>query len=63
MKTNKSASKRFRKTANGYKFRHAFRNHMMSNKTSKQKRLLRTDNQVAFEDQDSISRMLPYKRL
>ena len=39
LKTNRSAAKRFKKTASGnYKHRSAFRNHILTKKSSKRKK-------------------------
>lgn len=58
MKSNRGAAKRFKKTANGYKFRRANRNHILTKKTTKRKRHLRANTQVAKCDMLSVSRML-----
>ena len=41
LKTNRGAAKRFRRTANGYKHRRAYKNHILTKKASKRKRQLR----------------------
>lgn len=44
LKTHRGAAKRFKKNANGrIKIRRAYRNHILTKKTTKQKRHLRTD--------------------
>lgn len=61
LKTNKGAAKRFRRTATGYKHRHANRNHILTKKASKRKRQLRGLGHVAACDVGLIDRMLPKK--
>jgi large subunit ribosomal protein L35 len=61
MKTNKGAAKRFKKTAGGYKFRRANRNHILTKKAQKRKRHLRTTQLIAGCDRLSIDRMLKVK--
>ena len=41
LKTNRGAAKRFRRTANGYKHRRAYKNHILTKKGPKRKRQLR----------------------
>ncbi|EEX32177.1 LSU ribosomal protein L35p [Vibrio coralliilyticus ATCC BAA-450] len=41
MKTNKGAAKRFKKTAGGIKFKHATKRHILTKRTTKNKRQLR----------------------
>lgn len=61
MKTNRAASKRFRKTASGqYKSGHANRSHILTKKSTKRKRNLRQTHLVRAEDAGRIHRMLPY---
>lgn len=62
IKTNKGALKRFRKTANGFKRRAAFRNHILTKKDTKRKRHLRGMVQVAEADVKLVRRMLPQHR-
>ncbi len=61
MKTKSGAAKRFRRTANGFKHRQAFRNHILTKKTNKQKRQLRGLEDVAKADVKAVMRMLPGK--
>ena len=61
LKTNRGAAKRFRKTANGYKHRKAFRNHILTKKAQKRKRQLRGLEDVAAADVPALRRMLPKK--
>ena len=57
MKTNRGAMKRFRKTAGGYKFRKAFRNHTLTKKSQKMKRHARRPGLVGPSDEHAIARM------
>ena len=59
VKTNRSAAKRFRKTASG-KFRRqrAFRSHILTKKSPKRKRRLRKGTLVAKADEKRVRRML-----
>ena len=61
IKTNRGAAKRFKKTAKGYKFRRAFRNHILTKKTTKQKRHLRAATMVSAQDVEMVQRMLGEK--
>ena len=61
MKTKSGAAKRFKRTANGFKHRQAFRNHILTKKTNKQKRQLRGLADVAKADVKAVKRMLPGK--
>ncbi|HID81304.1 MAG TPA: 50S ribosomal protein L35 [Chromatiales bacterium] len=61
MKTNRGAAKRFRRTkSGGFKRSQSFRSHILTKKSTKRKRQLRTPCQVASCDTASISKMLPY---
>ena len=61
LKTNKAASKRFRKTGKGkIKRAHAFRRHILTSKTTKRKRKLRARAHVAECDMRELQRLLPY---
>lgn len=59
IKTNRGAAKRFKKTANGFKHKQSFRNHILTKKSTKRKRHLRPTLQVADADKALIRRMLP----
>jgi large subunit ribosomal protein L35 len=61
MKTNRGAAKRFRRTATGYKYKQAYKNHILTKKAPKRKRQLRGLNQVSPSDVDRLDRMLPTK--
>ena len=58
MKTNKGAVKRFKKTAGGYKFRRANRNHILTKVTQKRKRHARANQLLKACDALSVARML-----
>ncbi|MBI5115506.1 50S ribosomal protein L35 [Candidatus Poribacteria bacterium] len=60
MKSNRSAAKRFRRTAGG-KFKHAQagKGHLLTKKTSGRKRRLRRSSVVSKSDQKRIELMLP----
>ena len=50
MKSVKSATKRFKKTANGFKHKQSHRSHILPKKSTKRKRHLRGCLQVAAAD-------------
>jgi large subunit ribosomal protein L35 len=58
MKTNRGAAKRFRATKGGLKFAHATRRHILTKRTTKNKRQLRAIGRVCKSDVLSIERML-----
>lgn len=58
-KTNRGAAKRFKLTKNGFKFRRAKRNHILTKKTTKAKRQRRALGLVVRSDQGRVRRMLP----
>jgi len=59
IKTNRGAAKRFRKTANGFKRKQAFKRHILTKKSAKRVRQLRPMQQVHPCDQGLVQRMLP----
>jgi large subunit ribosomal protein L35 len=60
MKTNKSASKRFKKTATGKVLRNtAYHRHLLTGKSRKRKRQLRGSTVVDKSDAGRIKRLLP----
>jgi large subunit ribosomal protein L35 len=62
LKTHRGAAKRFRKTASGkFKRGQSFKRHILTSKSTKRKRALRTSLLVADADQAKLERMLPYK--
>ena len=59
LKTHRGAAKRFRRTANGLKRRRAYRNHILTKKSTKQKRHLRVSRtMVKPSDAKLIARMI-----
>ena len=62
LKTHRGAAKRFKRTKNGKFLRSkAFKQHILSSKTTKRKRGLRGTTTVADVDAPKLARMLPYK--
>ncbi|MBN2144257.1 MAG: 50S ribosomal protein L35 [Candidatus Aureabacteria bacterium] len=61
LKTNKSVSKRFKKTASGlFKRNKTRRRHLMISKNTKQKRQFRKKVIVKQQDAKRLSRLMPY---
>jgi large subunit ribosomal protein L35 len=61
MKTNRGAAKRFKRTGSGgFKRAQSFRRHILTKKSTKRKRHLRSTDQVAKCDKAMVDRMLPY---
>ena len=61
MKTNRSAAKRFKKTASGrYKHKRAFLRHNLAGKNSKRKRQLRRTILTGPADKKRLDGLLPY---
>ena len=61
IKTNRGAAKRFSKTASGkLKHRQSHRSHMLTKKSTKRKRQLRSIIALNDNDQKAAARMLPY---
>jgi large subunit ribosomal protein L35 len=60
IKTNKAASKRFRKTANGFKRGQSHKRHILTKKSSKRKRLLGAPAMVHETDVNRVHQMLPH---
>jgi large subunit ribosomal protein L35 len=58
MKTHSGASKRFKKTATGWKRKSANKSHILTKMTTKRKRHLRGTSLVAASDKPLIDRML-----
>lgn len=58
MKAKSGATKRFKKTANGFKHKQSFTSHILTKKSTKRKRQLRGCKLVAASDNASIKRML-----
>ncbi|KEY90929.1 50S ribosomal protein L35 [Candidatus Photodesmus blepharus] len=60
MKSNKGVAKRFRKTAAGIKYKHATKRHILTKRTTKNKRQLRPNAILPKCESASIVRMMPY---
>lgn len=60
MKTKRGAAKRFKKTANGFKRKQAYKSHILTKKSPKRIRQLRGLKMVHKSDEASIRRMCPY---
>jgi large subunit ribosomal protein L35 len=62
LKTHRGAAKRFKRTKRGKFLRSkAFKQHLLSSKTTKRKRALRGSTTVSDADVTKLTRMLPYK--
>ena len=62
IKTNRSASKRFRLTGTGKVVRNkAYKSHILTKKTRKRKRNLRQSALLDAADQKQVKKMIPYK--
>jgi large subunit ribosomal protein L35 len=62
LKTHRGAAKRFARTKGGKFLRtKAFKQHILSSKTTKRKRRLRRKAVVGAADAARLARMLPYK--
>jgi large subunit ribosomal protein L35 len=59
LKTKRAASKRFRKTANGFKRGQSHRRHILTKKPSKRKRQLRRAMHVDKTDVNRVKQLLP----
>lgn len=59
IKSKSGARKRFKATANGFKHKQSHRSHILTKKSPKRKRQLRSMKQIAASDQPLIKRMLP----
>jgi len=60
MKSNRAASKRFKKTGTGkVKRRKAYKSHILTKKTTKRKRHLRKSTLVSKADEGRIRRLIP----
>ncbi len=59
MKTNRSAAKRFKKTATGkYKYYHSGKSHILTKKSPKRKRHLRKPGIIGPDDHQRVRRLL-----
>ena len=61
LKTNRGAAKRFKKTGTGkYKRSSSHMSHILTKKSSKRKRHLRSSSLISDSDVKSIRKLLPY---
>ena len=61
MKTNRGAAKRFKKRASGgFKRGQSHRRHILTKKSTKRKRHLRSPSQLAESDVKSAKKLMPY---
>ena len=61
IKTSRAAAKRLKRTAGGrFKRNQSHRRHILTKKSTKRKRHLRTHETVAAVDSPGVERMLPY---
>ncbi|MDX1454053.1 MAG: 50S ribosomal protein L35 [Gammaproteobacteria bacterium] len=60
LKTNRGAAKRFKATAKGFKRGQSHRRHILTKKSAKRKRQLRSGEMIAEQDVKSVKQMLPY---
>jgi large subunit ribosomal protein L35 len=61
MKTNRGAAKRFSRTASGgFKRAQSHRRHILTKKSTKRKRHLRSGEMVHASDVSMLNRLLPY---
>lgn len=61
MKSNSGAAKRFSRTGTGkFKRGQSHRSHILTKKSTKRKRQLRTSLTVHDSDQKAVARMVPY---
>jgi large subunit ribosomal protein L35 len=62
MKTKKSASKRFKVTANGkFKYKKQGLRHILTKKSTKRKRRLRHMDILSREERKRVEKLLPYR--
>ena len=62
LKTNRGAAKRFSRTGTGrFKRSQSHLNHILTKKSTKRKRHLRSAALVNTNDEKAVSKMLPYK--
>ncbi len=61
IKTNRGAAKRFKRTGKGgFKRAQSHLRHILTKKSTKRKRHLRSTLQVADSDQKAVRKMMPY---
>ena len=63
LKTNRAAAKRFRKTAKGFKRGQSHKRHILTKKTTKNKRHLRGPANVHETNMGHMAQMLPFAGL
>jgi large subunit ribosomal protein L35 len=62
LKTHKGVAKRFKKTAGGKILRSkAFKQHILTSKSSRRKRRMRGTTTVSKADSAKLAKMMPYK--
>jgi large subunit ribosomal protein L35 len=61
LKTHRGAAKRFRRSGSGFKYKPANKNHILTKKSQKRKRRLRSFKQVSEGNKPAVDRMLPKK--
>jgi large subunit ribosomal protein L35 len=62
LKTHRGVAKRFKKTAGGKILRSkAFKQHILTSKSSKRKRRMRGTIEVSKADASKLAKMMPYK--
>jgi len=61
MKSNRSACKSFKRTASGkFKREKAYRSHILTSKSRKRKRQLRTSTTVSSQEEKKVARLLQH---
>lgn len=60
IKTNRGAAKRFKATAKGFKRNQSHRRHILTKKSTKRKRQLRSGEMIAKQDEKAVKQMMPY---
>ena len=60
LKTNRGAAKRFKRTASGFKCNASHRRHILTKKSTKRKRQLRSPKHLHQADVRAAQRMIPY---
>ena len=61
LKSNRGAAKRFARTATGrFKRGQSHRRHILTKKSTKRKRHLRSPDTIVAADHDAVRKMLPY---
>ncbi len=61
VKVHSGAAKRFKKSANGYKHKHAHKSHILTKMTTKRKRKLRGTDEMHPADIAAVNKMLRVK--